>query len=261
MKKKFAKSAVLVGIMLTLSPNLFAQELSLKDMKEQLTTADEKVVIAQQVDTPKDPAVTLSEAPEKIKESDISQVSQLDKLTNQATQGTIELQILNQQVERKKLELILKEDVFQQRLEAAMDSLTKQFMEKEEAYINEINSLKGEIVRQRQISEDVRRSATASKNQYERTDKNVFVTNIVGVGSNLSASVYYEDKIVEVREGMAIYDGLQVKEIRSNGVVFSDNDREVFVALTNESYAFSETFNKRAIKMAEASMSQYQRAK
>lgn len=184
-------------------------------------------------------------------DADISQVSRLDSLTTRASEGNLELQILQQQLERRKIEAQLKEDGFQKRLENAMNSLSIRFQEKEAEYQSTIESLQNELRRQRHINDQDKASAQEVIRQSQRTENNVFVTNVIGVGINLSASVYFEDKIIDVREGMRINPTLRVNKILPNGVIFENNGEEDFVALTNEEYAFSRTFNREAATLME----------
>ena len=184
----------------------------------------------------------------------ISDIDRLDSLTTEAQMGTLELQILQQAAERKKIEQSLKEDEFKNRLDQAVQSITSRFKEREELYKQEIASLHQEISRLKRESEfkDLQFNKALSENN--DADKNIFVTSVVGVGSNLSASVYFNDKIVTIREGMKLDSELYVKEIHSNGVTFLDKEEDIFIALTNEDYAFSKTFNKSAIELMEASV-------
>jgi hypothetical protein len=271
MKKKFAKSLLLASIAVAISAPITAQELSLKDLNVQSSVAKKEAVEKKIKDEPT-VVVSKKEGVDKIKESsqepieDISnkpkatsEVDMLDKLTTLANQGNLELQILTQQVERKKLEMQLKEDSFQKRLDSSMSALSIQFSEKEKEYNTQIASLQTELRRQRNMSSDALEMAENIKNESQKTENSVFVTNVIGIGRNLTASVYYEDKIIKVREGMSLGNDLSVKEIASNGVVFNDRDKEVFVALTNEEYAFSQTFNKQSTLTMEANSGGNQR--
>jgi len=192
---------------------------------------------------------------EQQRQKEMSQVSRLDALTTKASEGNLELQILQQDLERKKLENQIKEDEFKQRLDSAMNSLSLQFQEKEAEYQSTIESLQNELRRQRHMSTQIQENAQKMIAESKKTENSVFVTNVVGVGSNLTASIYYEDKIIDVREGMRLSPELSVLEIMANGVIFKDGSEESFVALTNEEYAFSKTFNKDAARLMESTMS------
>ncbi len=253
MKKKIAKSLLMGAVTIALSANAFAQEVEDIDnviLKEQ---AVESVTEIENADVDRSKARELELSNERKKE--MSQVSRLDSLTAKASQGALELQILQQDLDRKALEAQLKEDEFQSRLDKAMTALSMQFQEREKEYQNTIDSLQNELRRQRHLSAKAEENAKEILAASKKTENNVFVTNVVGVGSNLTASVYYEDKIIDVREGMVLSPELSVMEIMPNGVVFKDGKKESFVALTNEEYAFSKTFNKDAAKLLEANFS------
>jgi uncharacterized small protein (DUF1192 family) len=272
MKKKFAKSILLASIAVAISAPITAQAFSLNELKPEEPSVASEAITANKVpteatnkkttsseDAVKAPTSADSQEPVDKLPISTSEVSKLDELTTSVNQGNLELQILTQEVERKKLETLLKEDSFQKRLESSLAAVSAQFSEKEKAYQEKIALLQSEIRRQKHLSADALEKAEIIKNEAEKTENSVFVTNVIGVGRNLTASVYYEDKIIKVREGMSLGNDLSVKEIAPNGVIFNDGDKEVFVALTNEEYAFSQTFNKQNLSIADSNSSNKQR--
>lgn len=255
MKTKFAKSMVMVAMALSLSSQAYAQDDINESMKMQKKSEVKEVAVNKvSAEVPTNSIDSESDRAAE-RQQEASQVSRLDDLTAKASEGNLELQILQQKLERKKIESQLKEDDFQKRLEAAMSSLSSQFQEKEAEYRQTIESLQNELRRQRHINAQEKINAEEAIKESKKTENNVFVTNVVGVGNNLTASIYYEDKIIDVREGMKIDAELKVLQILPNGVVFEDKGEDSFVALTNEEYAFSKTFNKGAAKLMEATMS------
>jgi hypothetical protein len=271
MNKKFAKSALMGAVVAAISVSFSASAQSIEDMSV-VSSAEVEVkmneVSAQSVtdksetkETEKNAQSSIGvESVESSYEKDFSQVSKLDALTVKASEGDLELRILEQSLERKKLESQLKEDEFQERLDRAMAALTAQFQERESQYAETIASLKSQLKREKMNAASAMASADNALRESSKTENSVFVTNVVGVGNNLTASVYFEDKIIDVREGMRISPSLSVLEITPNGVVFKDGEDESFVALTNEEYAFSKTFNKEAAQLMRSSMSQQNRS-
>jgi TolA-binding protein len=260
MKKKFAKSLLIGSVAIAFASPTFAQEMSLSDLT--VKSSDEQGAVVTKV-AEKSTDESVVKAPEVNSKSvakKSSEVNRLDELTTLVSQGNLELAILQQEVQRKEMEKTLKEDDFQIRLDAAMKSISGQFFEKEQKYLSEISSLKSELRQQRLLSEHALRAAESESAELQKTENSVYVTNIVGVGSNLSATIYFEDKIFEIREGMPLSKDISVSEILSHGVIFNHNGNESFVALTNEEYAFSQTFNKKSMEMMEQSSGSSTRA-
>lgn len=70
----------------------------------------------------------------------------------------------------------------------------------------------------------------------------LYVTSIVGFGSNLTATVYYQNHILNVKQGAEVLPGIVAEEVSSDGAVFRQGKKRVRVPLTTGDIAYRKSF-------------------
>lgn len=150
------------------------------------------------------------------------------------------------QLERKRTQEALAEDRFQMILQQRERELRAEFKNRELDLINEIGSL---TTRLNQLKDNANNQKATSSNSIEGVSQSVYVTAISGKGANLVATIYFNEAIANVSEGADLNNNIVVSEVHTNGITVSDGGKESFIPLTNEAYAFSQTFNRAAMEM------------
>jgi hypothetical protein len=181
------------------------------------------------------------------------EVEVMDTLSHSVDTQHLKNQYLQLQVDYKKMSEELNSDKFEEALRAELSKYTKQFTERESAYKNQIASLTELVSKMKQKMEEDEKNRSLMTSNSEKIEYRLFVTDVFGIGRNLKSNIYFDNKVIEVREGLALNEDVSVKKIHNNGVTFTFDGEDVFIALTNEDYAFSQTFNRDTIDRMNAS--------
>jgi hypothetical protein len=173
-------------------------------------------------------------------------IGQLDSLEQQI-QFESKMNALEQlKLQRKQTQESLSEDKFTNYLAQREAELKGEFSVRENELLTIIDKLKSDI---KELHESIRKRAYEESDTAEGLSNNVYVTSITGVGSNLIATIYHNEMISKLSAGAPITDNVSISRVENNGIYLTDGEKERFVALTNEKFAFSKTFNKEAAKV------------
>ena len=150
------------------------------------------------------------------------------------------------QLERKRTQESLAEDRFQTIIQNRERELRAEFKNREIDLMKQIEAL---TVKLKELSSLSSNQEATSSNSIDGLSRTVYVTSISGKGSNLIATIYFNEAVVKVSEGADLNNNVVVSEVHTNGITLSDGGKESFIPLTNEAYAFSKTFNRAAMEM------------
>ncbi len=188
----------------------------------------------------------------EVKDKETGEVEVMDTLSHSVDSQILKNQYLQLKIDHKNMSNELHKDKFESALRTELLKYTEEFSKREDAYKNQISSLTQLVNKMKQEKLDLERSRTLLSTNSEKIEYRLFVTEVFGIGRNVKANIYFDDKVSEVREGFKINEKVSVKKIHNNGVTFLFDEDDVFIALTNEDYAFSQTFNKDTIERMKA---------
>lgn len=171
-----------------------------------------------------------------------SQTQKLDKLTTQTNLGILELTLLNQEIEKKELLKKLRSDDIEKLINMAKSEAASEFRDLEDSYLNEINSLRNEISKLKSdLTLNLEKNIKEDKSK--STNLNIYVTEISGIGRNLEAKMFYSGgNTATVYEGSYFGDNIEVVRIDKTGVLLNINNKNTFITVADEDYAFSKMF-------------------
>lgn len=149
------------------------------------------------------------------------------------------------QLERKRTQEALQENKFKDFMQQRERELRAEFSQRENELIGEINRLTQRINEMQNANNAANNAANSG---VQGLSQSVYVTEISGKGANLIATIYHNEAVARVSEGASLNDSITVTEVLTNGITISDGEKSSFIPLTNEDYAFSQTFNKSAIE-------------
>jgi TolA-binding protein len=173
-------------------------------------------------------------------------LGQMDNIEEQIVFETKMNQLEQLKLQRRNNQEELASDRFAEILNKKQEELFIKFSEREKALLDEIAALKAKNTELTQALNDAENAVLAG---IDNVSNNLFVTAISGSGENLVATIYFNETIGKVSAGAKISDKIKVSRVHSNGITLNDGNKDTFVHLTNEKYAFSKTFNKDAAKL------------
>ncbi len=95
------------------------------------------------------------------------------------------------------------------------------------------------------LEANIRDLTTAKQDSAEQVrllKEEMYVTQVYGIGQNMSATIYHDNNIVKRRVGEEVIDGVFIKSIDPNGVLFTFSGTTQYVAITTSEHAHYKTF-------------------
>lgn len=181
--------------------------------------------------------------------SENTTLGSIDNIDAQIAYENKQLALEQAKLQRKQTREELNKNKFLELVEQREQELLAQFKERERELINEINNLQQTIY---EMQEDGKTAKKLTQSSIEGVASKVYVTSINGVGSNLTATIYFNETVDKVNAGAAVSDSITVEKVHPNGITISDGGETRFIALTNEKFAFSKTFNQDAAEMLQS---------
>lgn len=179
----------------------------------------------------------------------IGTIGHIDSVEQQIQAEQQKARLEQIQLERKMTQEALQENKFKDFMQQRERELRAEFSLREKELVGEINSLTQRINQMQKEKDD---AMSAIKKSVKGIAESIYVTEISGKGANLIATIYYNEAIAKVAEGAELNESIVVKNVSTNGITITDSERDSFIPLTNEDYAFSQTFNKAAIEAMKA---------
>jgi len=169
-------------------------------------------------------------------ENSIKKANILSEKENELELYKIELKkaIVQEQlneIKRNDLERNYNEAIELERLKWASEKESAEVLKDEE-----INSLKFELQLRDQISNSVK------KLKEENIEDRLFATKVYGIGRNMVAKIYFDNKINSYSIGDEVIPGVKVLKIDINGVLISYNEELISLKLTTVEHATYKTF-------------------